>query len=90
MALKVPYCVYVLYSPVHGQHYVGQTTDLEKRLARHNRGNVTSTRRYAPWELVYFEEVPTRAAALERERYYKEHSGRAKVKEFIAAAIASG
>ena len=32
--------------------YVGQTADIDKRLKRHNRGIVPSTKSGTPWELV--------------------------------------
>ena len=49
------YCyVYVLRSLVH-QFYVGLTRDLPGRLDLHNDGRVSSTKKRAPFELVYWE-----------------------------------
>ncbi|MFN0158066.1 MAG: GIY-YIG nuclease family protein [Bacteroidota bacterium] len=35
--------------------YVGQTSDLARRLDRHNNSLVPSTRPYCPWKVVYSE-----------------------------------
>lgn len=70
--------VYLLQSqrfPDH--HYVGLTTDLESRLAKHNSGGNPHTVEHAPWLIqtaIAFTDQ-TRAAAFER--YLKSHSGRA-------------
>ena len=63
--------VYILYSSNYERYYVGQTNDLSDRLRRHNSGYVRSTKYYAPWELVYFEEFETRAQAMKRESALK-------------------
>src|SRR5690606_32326715 len=44
--------VYILFSEIRSEYYVGQTTDIEKRLKRHNAGVVPSTKRGVPWSLV--------------------------------------
>jgi putative endonuclease len=77
------YTVYVLYSRLHGQTYVGQTNDLSARLARHNAGQVTSTRRYIPWEVIHTERFETRSAAVRRERWLKSGVGRAFIKRLV-------
>jgi len=42
------YTVYILKSKARKWVYVGMTTDIEARLARHQKGGVTSTRPYIP------------------------------------------
>ena len=44
--------VYILFSDQRSRYYVGQTADIDKRLKRHNKGNVPSTRYGVPWKLV--------------------------------------
>jgi putative endonuclease len=64
---------YILQNP-QGQFYVGQTDDLDARLHSHNRDDKILgkfTRKNGPWELVWSEEHPTRAAAMARERQIK-------------------
>ncbi len=56
--------VYILFSERLLKYYVGQTSDIEKRLIRHNKGYVKSTKRGIPWELIYKIEVLNRSEAL--------------------------
>ena len=52
--------------------YAGITTDLERRVAEHNRGTASKyTRGRRPVRLVYAEPHPDRAAASRREREIK-------------------
>lgn len=51
-----------------GSLYTGWTTDLEARVAAHNRGvGARYTRARLPVRLVYWEDAPDRSAALRRE-----------------------
>jgi putative endonuclease len=72
----MPYWVYVLRSECADRRYVGQTDDLERRLARHNDGLVFSTAPYRPWRIVHSEEHSTRSEATQRERALKSGQGR--------------
>jgi putative endonuclease len=42
-----------------------------------------STRPYAPFQIVYFEEFPTREQAIKREKYFKSSAGRRFLKKVI-------
>jgi len=67
------YChVYVLRSQADHQFYVGLTRNLPARLQLHNEGLVLSTKKRAPFQLVYWEGgyLNERDAA-EREKYLK-------------------
>jgi putative endonuclease len=81
--------VYVLLNP-EGKTYVGQTADLERRLAQHNDPEcrlTPHTKRHAgPWRLLHFEKFPSRSAALCRERDLKSGKGR----ECIRRVLLSG
>ncbi len=59
--------VYILISNIDGSLYTGQTHDLRKRILRHNKGYVHSTKRKIPYTLGYFEIYSTRAEAMWRE-----------------------
>lgn len=73
--------VYLLRSKEEtDQIYVGYTTDLEQRLARHNRGDVKSTKPYRPWEVVFYEAHINKKDAKKRERYFKTTEGRRALK----------
>ena len=67
--------VYVLQSE-RGEHYIGYSADLKRRLTEHNDGKNASTRGRS-WDLLYYEAYRTEAAARRRERVLKGH-GRSK------------
>jgi len=77
------YTVYVLRSLEGRKFYTGKTVDLARRLKEHNSGKSYYTRRYAPWEIVYKEEVESEAEASKREKYLKLHAGRDWLKRKI-------
>ena len=68
--------VYILYSETILKYYVGQTTDFEKRLLRHNKGYVKSTKRGLPWKLICKIEVVNRSEALLLERKIKKRGAK--------------
>ena len=71
-----------------GTLYGGYTTDLQKRLAAHNSGKGAKyTRSRLPVELVYWEECPTKEAAMSREWQLK-HLTREKKLDLIAQKAA--
>ncbi|MDH3231317.1 MAG: GIY-YIG nuclease family protein [Alphaproteobacteria bacterium] len=51
--------------------YVGWTTDLDARLARHNAGTGARATRGRQWVLLYAERYQTRAEAMSREWHLK-------------------
>ncbi len=71
---KPPPCfVYVLGSNGKGgfKTYVGWTTDLERRLARHNAGKGARSTRGRAWTLLYAEPCASRRDAMSREWHLK-------------------
>ena len=74
--LNMRYCVYILYSQKSSRYYVGQTTDIVKRLKRHNQGGVPSTKYGLPWKLVLQLEVSDRSEALILERKIKKRGAK--------------
>ncbi|MEG8945536.1 GIY-YIG nuclease family protein [Rosettibacter firmus] len=75
--------VYILYSPSHNRTYVGQTNNISTRLDYHNKGKVKSTKAFRPWILIYFGSFSSRADAMKKELWFKSHSGRKKISEFL-------
>ena len=75
--------VYVLYSKIFKKSYVGYSGNITERLATHNAGNVISTKKYRPWEVVFEEKCETESIARQREKYYKSSSGRRKLKQIF-------
>ena len=64
---------YVLENP-EGKFYIGQTSNLGKRLANHNQTDTAQgkyTRKNGPWQLAWSEEHPSRSSAMIREKEIK-------------------
>ena len=81
----MPFYVYILQSESADRYYVGQTKDLQKRLAYHNSNYSLSLRNRGPWRLVHSEEYNTRSEAVRRELYIK----RQKDRKFIEALMSA-
>ncbi len=71
--------VYLLQSIADpSQRYVGLTSDLKVRLAKHNEGLVPHTSKFKPWTVRTYLAFTTREqAAASFESYLKSGSGRA-------------
>jgi putative endonuclease len=74
---------YILYSQVSKKFYIGETQDLEKRLLLHNSGKVNSTKKYKPYDLIWYMSFDSRALAMERERKLKNLKSQKRVIEFM-------
>ena len=75
--------VYVLYSLKDHKLYKGFTSDIAKRLLRHNRGGNASTAKRKPFVLVHLENFEHKEQALEREHYLKTPDGGVALKTFL-------
>ncbi|MEK7107281.1 MAG: GIY-YIG nuclease family protein [Patescibacteria group bacterium] len=51
--------------------YIGFTNNLRKRFSQHNDGEVISTKKYAPWKLLYYEAFSKERFARQRELHLK-------------------
>ncbi|OGX08864.1 MAG: hypothetical protein A2Z88_09965 [Omnitrophica WOR_2 bacterium GWA2_47_8] len=78
---------YILINLVKTKTYVGSTQNIEQRLKEHNRGKVTFTRKFLPYQILHVENFVTNKEARARERFYKTTSGRRRIKELIAGEI---
>lgn len=73
--------VYLLKSNTTSWIYIGCTNDLEKRLKEHTDGQVYSTKKMLPVELIYYEAYKSKDCAYKREKNLKAYgSGLAKLK----------
>jgi len=72
----VGYYVYVLQSSIDHNHYAGLSSDIYKRLKKHNSGKVASTKGHRPFILIYQKKVETLSDARKREKYLKSAAGR--------------
>ena len=70
----------------NGSNYIGQTNDLPKRYREHKEGRGADwTRKYPPQYVMYWEELDSRKAAVEREKWLKTGFGRKWIKRFEKA-----
>ncbi|MBD3275240.1 MAG: GIY-YIG nuclease family protein [Candidatus Marinimicrobia bacterium] len=77
------YFLYILYSEKLDKYYIGSTSDIVKRIERHNEGWGRFTKGGIPWELIYTEEYSNKSEALKRERYIKKKKSRDFIENLI-------
>ncbi|AUP78335.1 GIY-YIG nuclease family protein [Flavivirga eckloniae] len=70
------YVVYILYSQKRSRYYVGQTNNIKKRIERHNKDLVPSTKGGSPWKLIKTLEVTNRSEALKLENKIKKRGAK--------------
>ena len=75
--------VYILESKVDGNHYVGCTIDIRKRLGEHNSGKNFSTTLRKPLIFIYCEVFLDQTDAYNREKFLKTGWG----KRFLAEVL---
>ncbi len=72
------YYVYILRSLKYSnQTYTGFTTDIKKRISKHNEGGSSHTSKYKPWQIETAISFRDKEKATQFEKYLKSHSGRA-------------
>lgn len=74
------YYVYVIQSLIDKKFYTGYTADLKNRIAEHNAKKVISTKKRAPFNLIYYECSVDKDDALHREKYLKTTYGKRYLK----------
>lgn len=72
----MPFSVYIIYSKIIDQYYVGHSEDLTDRLYRHNNSGSKATKKAKDWKIVYTESYETRAEASRRESEIKKKKSR--------------
>jgi putative endonuclease len=77
------YTVYILQSVPSGRFYIGQTEDLLKRFAEHQRGKNRATRNRGPWKVVYTQVFDSRSGAMMREREIKDWKSAERISQLI-------
>jgi putative endonuclease len=75
------YYSYILKSLKDGRYYYGSTEDVEKRLIKHNSGQVRATKGRRPFIIHFVEEHDSRSSAYKRELFYKSIDGYNYLKE---------
>lgn len=75
--------LYILQSRKNKELYIGYTADLKRRILEHNQGLNFSTKRYIPWEIIYYEACKEESDAKRREKYLKTTQGNRLIKRRI-------
>lgn len=82
------YYVYLLQSMKNQSLYIGCTSDLNRRIQEHNKGESFHTKKYLPWKLVYFEGYGDKSDAYNREQALKLHAqGLRRIKERLRNSL---
>ena len=82
----MPFHVYILQSETTGRYYVGQTKDVDERVAYHNANYSRALKNRGPWKLVFAESFATRSEALRRERQIKSWKDRRMIAQLVSAS----
>ena len=71
----MPFYVYILGSNKNGfkKTYVGWTTDIKKRLYKHNIGKGAKSTKGRKWKIIYKEKLFSKNDAMSREYYLKKN-----------------
>lgn len=77
------YYVYILQSLKDKSLYVGYSSDLRRRIEKHNSKQVTSTKKKIPLKLIYYEAYLEKKDALGREKFLKSGAGWRFIKKQI-------
>jgi len=90
----VAFYIYVIESVSTKRRYIGQTGDLERRLAEHNDVDHSdvkyTTKQAGPWRLLYHERYSSRSEVIQRERWLKSRTGRRWLKINLQGASPAG
>ena len=78
--------IYILKSLKDQRHYIGCTSDLDKRLESHNKGQVKSTTHRRPLKIIYKETAKTFVEAHKRELEIKRMHGGIQFKKLLENA----
>ena len=84
------YTVYFLYSEKDKKLYIGCTSNLKRRISRHNNGGVPSTRNKRPLILIHFEDFHDKGKAFDRERFLKSLWGAREKKKILTSYLNKG
>ena len=83
----IMYYVYIFQSQKDKKLYIGFTSNLKKRIRKHQAGEVTSTKARRPLRLVFYEAFLAKQDALRRERYFKTQKGKTSLKQIIRNSL---
>jgi len=67
------YYTYIIQSESTGKLYIGQTSNLQARISKHDSDKNFSTKNKGPWTLLYFKEFNTRSESMLFEKKLKSY-----------------
>jgi len=76
------YYVYILHCS-DGKLYTGYSPDLKKRIQKHRKGLVRSTKSRLPVKLIHYEAFTDEKDAKQREMYLKGGNGKKEIKVML-------
>ncbi|HEY5616214.1 MAG TPA: GIY-YIG nuclease family protein [Bacteroidota bacterium] len=79
----MPFFTYAIVSKERFR-YIGHTSDLERRLEKHNTGKSHATKHGYEWRYIYAKEFTTRSEAMKHEKWLKSGVGRIWLTKNIA------
>ncbi len=77
--------VYILYSSILDQYYIGHTENLQDRIFRHNNSRSKSTKKANDWDMKYTEAFESRSAAMHIELETKKKKSRKYIDQLISS-----
>lgn len=84
------YYVYILYSRIKRQRYIGYTDDLRRRIDEHNSGKTKSTILGKPWKLIYYQGFLSKTDARREELFLKSGKGRERLQYLLQDTMKHG
>jgi len=75
--------VYILYSSILDQHYIGHNENIEERIFRHKNSGSKLTKKVNDWKVKYIEKFALRKAAMQRELEIKNKKSRKYIEWLI-------
>ena len=68
--------IYLIQNDFDGELYIGETSDIKRRLKEHNsNGQKFTTRKNGKWQIIYLEIFRSEKDAKSRENKLKQHGG---------------
>ena len=86
-----PGYIYILQSLDQKHWYIGSTTDLKKRIKKHNSSGTKWTRKFKPWKLAHSQKFGSLSEARKKELHFKSPKGYLEyrsIKESINGGVA--
>ena len=80
----MPFIVYILYSSMLDQYYIGHIADIDDRLFRHTNSGSKSTKKANDWKLVYTETFQSKSEAVRRKLEIKNKKSRKYIESITA------